>query len=46
MFEYLRGKVEYKKKEEINFLEVAEETPVLEVTPKKRGRKKKEESVK
>ena len=35
-----------KEKEEINLLEVAEETPNLEVTPKKRGRKKKEESVK
>lgn len=35
-----------KEKEESNLLEVAEEAPVIEITPKKRGRKKKEESVK
>ena len=31
-----------KEKEESNLLEVAEEAPVIEITPKKRGRKKKE----
>lgn len=36
----------YKEKEDSSFLEVAEETPTLEITPKKRTRKKKEDLVK